>query len=127
MMRAIALQAGGWQGGGMNMPPAPDDGLLLENRAGLPEEFSLVLTGMPRAAWDAHPDFNGLAAFWLDRHLAFRRMLDALGADVRARIDGGMAAEVHAARCRGWAHACWGTSWGITRSKTTSISPNSPG
>jgi iron-sulfur cluster repair protein YtfE (RIC family) len=98
MMRAIALPAGGWQGGGMNMPPAPDDGLLLENRAGLPEEFSLVLTGLPRASWDAHPDFNGLAAFWLDRHLAFRRMLDALGADVRARIDGGMAAEVHAAR-----------------------------
>ncbi|WP_103258276.1 hemerythrin domain-containing protein [Tabrizicola aquatica] len=82
----------------MSTPPARDPALLLEHRAALPDEFCLILADLPRAEWAAHPDFNGLAAFWLDRHLAFRRMLDALGTEARARIDGALSAETYAAR-----------------------------
>lgn len=72
--------------------------LTLAARDALPQEFRLILTDLPRAQWEAHPDFNGLAAFWLDRHLAFRRMLEALDGDVRARIDGTMSTEAYATR-----------------------------
>ena len=79
------------------MTDLPPD-LTLAARLALPEEFRLILAELPRSDWAGHPDFNGLAAFWLDRHLAFRRMFEMLGADVRARIDGGMAADTYAAR-----------------------------
>lgn len=72
--------------------------LTLAGRAALPEDLCVILADLPRADWAAHPDFNGLAAFWLDRHLAFRRMLDALSADVQDRMDGRMAPDTHAAR-----------------------------
>lgn len=75
---------------------SPDQSLT--QRTALPEEFRLILSDLPRSDWSDHPDFNGLAAFWLDRHLAFRRLLDALELDAKARIDGGMAAEAYAAR-----------------------------
>lgn len=70
----------------------------LNERIALPEEYQLILADYPRVGWPEHPDFNGLAAFWLDRHLAFRRMLDALGADLRARIDGELAADTYGER-----------------------------
>lgn len=82
----------------MMTPPAPDDDLSLPNRVALPDEFRLILAELPRAGWPGHPDFNGLAAFWLDRHLGFRRMLDALGADLRARIEGEIGPEAYAGR-----------------------------
>ena len=75
---------------------SPDQSLT--QHTALPEEFRLILSDLPRSDWSDHPDFNGLAAFWLDRHLAFRRLLDALELDAKARIDGGMAAEAYAAR-----------------------------
>lgn len=81
----------------MNDDPHPD-GLTLAQRAALPEEFRLILSELPRTAWEAHPDFNGLAAFWLDRHLAFRRMLDTLDADAQAVLAGQMAPDTYAAR-----------------------------
>jgi hemerythrin-like domain-containing protein len=81
----------------MSETPFPD-GLTLAQRAALPDEFRLILSDLPRTAWEAHPDFNGLAAFWLDRHLAFRRMLDTLGADAQAVLDGRMAPDTYGAR-----------------------------
>lgn len=82
----------------MMKPTVPDVDLSLPNRTALPEEYRLILADYPRAGWPEHPDFNGLAAFWLERHLGFRRMLDALGADLRARIKGDMAADAYAGR-----------------------------
>lgn len=70
----------------------------LAQRDALPSEFRLILADLPRGNWQAHPEFNGLAAFWLDRHLAFRRMLAALVADLREVIDGRMAGETYASR-----------------------------
>lgn len=72
--------------------------LDLATRTELPAEFRLILAGYPRAGWTGHRDFNGLAAFWLDRHLAFRQMLSALAGDAQARIDGKMAPDAHAGR-----------------------------
>lgn len=62
-----------------------DDSLI--TRIALPEEYRLILADFPRADWDAHPEFPGLAAFWLDRHLSFRRVLDLLETDARDLID----------------------------------------
>ena len=82
----------------MTKRPALPPHLTLSDRAALPDEYRLILAELPRTKWQAHADFNGLAAFWLDRHIAFRRMLDALGSDLQARIDGDMAAEAYAGR-----------------------------
>ena len=73
-------------------------GLALSNRTGLPDEFRLILADYPRAGWQDHPDFNGLAAFWLDRHLNFRRMMKMLTQDAEARIDQALAPQDHARR-----------------------------
>lgn len=70
----------------------------LARRTDLPEEFRLILAELPRAGWPAHRDFNGLAAFWLDRHLGFRRTLLRLTEDAEARIDARIAPEDHARR-----------------------------
>lgn len=59
----------------------------LATRPGLPEEYRLILADYPRPDWPAHPEFPGLAAFWLDRHLSFRRVLSLLEADASALID----------------------------------------
>jgi hemerythrin-like domain-containing protein len=82
----------------MNDQPLSENGLSLAQRLALPEEYRLILAEHPRSGWVDHADFNGLAAFWLDRHLAFRRMLDLLGGDVRALIDGQMAPDTYGAR-----------------------------
>lgn len=80
------------------MEKTPPDGLSLTYRAALPEAFRLILADYPRVGWSRHPDFNGLAAFWLDRHLAFRRTLQALTTDARARIDGTLSPEDYSRR-----------------------------
>jgi hemerythrin-like domain-containing protein len=67
-------------------PPAPD-ALPLATREGLPPEYRLLLADYPRDGWPAHRDFNGLAAFWLDRHLGFRRVMGLLQTDADALID----------------------------------------
>ncbi len=59
----------------------------LAKRRGLPPEFQLILAEHPRKSWPDHRDFNGLAAFWLDRHLSFRHTMGQLRADAEALID----------------------------------------
>lgn len=70
--------------------PRPDD-LPLADREGLPEALRVLLAEMPREGWQSHAGFDGLAAFWLDRHLGFRRVMGLLRTDavalVEARID----------------------------------------
>lgn len=59
----------------------------LEHRAGLPETLHLLLADYPREAWEAHPEFNGLTSFWLERHLDFRRLLPMLQDQTRGIIE----------------------------------------
>lgn len=70
----------------------PDD-LSLALRDRLPDALRLLLADYPRNGWAAHRDFNGLAAFWLDRHLGFRRVMGLLQSDAQALIDGAMGAQ----------------------------------
>lgn len=77
-------------------PPLSD--LALATRLHLPAEYQLILADYPREGWQGHADFNGLAAFWLDRHLDFRQVLQRLRAEAEARIDGSLAPEVYATR-----------------------------
>jgi iron-sulfur cluster repair protein YtfE (RIC family) len=63
------------------------DPLALSHRQTLPAEFRLILGDYPRAAWPDHRDFNGLAAFWLDRHLGFRRTMTTLNTEAEALLD----------------------------------------
>lgn len=72
--------------------------LALATRTDLPPEFRLILADYPRVGWSDHRDFNGLAAFWLDRHLGFRRIMAVLTQDAQARTDRQLAPGVHAQR-----------------------------
>jgi iron-sulfur cluster repair protein YtfE (RIC family) len=72
--------------------------LALATRSGLPAEYQVILADYPRAGWPDHRDFNGLAAFWLDRHLAFRQTLQSLTADAHSRLDQGLAPQAYANR-----------------------------
>jgi hypothetical protein len=87
----------GWQGARMTKPvPMPD--LTLAARAGLPDEFRLILADYPRDSWPSHADFNGLAAFWLERHLGFRAMMRQLQDDAAGLLDGKLASDAYAGR-----------------------------
>ena len=66
--------------------PDPDP-LDLATRAGLPDALRVLLERHPRPGWEADPHFDGLTRFWLDRHLMFRRLQDALAAETRASLD----------------------------------------
>lgn len=68
----------------------------LATRSGLPAEFALILSDLPRAGWPQHRDFNGLAAFWIERHLGFRQTLRDLAAATEARLDQTFAPEAFA-------------------------------
>ncbi len=61
--------------------------LALDKRSGLPDALRALLEEFPRDAWEAHPNFAGLVAFWLERHMMFRQLGEALQSDVEARID----------------------------------------
>ena len=75
-----------------------DAATALDARAGLPEGLGALLSRHPREGWRAHPEFGPLTTFWMERHVMFRRMLDALGADARAAQDGTMDPAEHARR-----------------------------
>ncbi|MGS4945924.1 hemerythrin domain-containing protein [Meridianimarinicoccus sp. RP-17] len=80
------------------MTDSTDDPLALGIRTGLPDALRVLADELPRAGWESHPGFAGLAQFWMERHLLFRRLMDALQTDAEARLDGGMSAQDHAAR-----------------------------
>ena len=73
-------------------PPAH----ALATRADLPAEYRLLLAEYPRDSWPDHRDFNGLAAFWLDRHLNFRHVMTVLRDEAQLRLDRKMAPRDHA-------------------------------
>ena len=49
--------------------------LSLANRTALPDALQVLLRDYPRDSWQSDPGFNDLIAFWLDRHLMFRRLM----------------------------------------------------
>jgi iron-sulfur cluster repair protein YtfE (RIC family) len=50
------------------------DPLALASRHGLPDALRVLVEKHPREGWEAHPNFNELTRFWLERHLMFRRL-----------------------------------------------------
>ena len=52
--------------------------LALESRTALPDALRVLLADYPRELWEEDPGFSQLIRFWLDRHLMFRRILEAL-------------------------------------------------
>jgi iron-sulfur cluster repair protein YtfE (RIC family) len=96
-LRGLARPLPKWQVAGMTKPaPMPD--LMLGARTSLPAEFQLILADYPRNRWPDHADFNGLAAFWLDRHLSFRTMMTQLQDDAQGLLDGKLAQNAYARR-----------------------------
>jgi hypothetical protein len=74
------------------------DPLALGLRAGLPDGLQVLVRELPRLHWPAHPRFRGLASFWLDRHLEFRKVQALLAQDAAARLAGNMDPADHARR-----------------------------
>ncbi|MCB1509082.1 MAG: hemerythrin domain-containing protein [Hyphomicrobiaceae bacterium] len=64
-----------------------EPGLKLSERQGLPDALRVLLEQHPRADWGQNAHFHGLSAYWLDRHLLFRRIQLALTADAQAVLD----------------------------------------
>lgn len=50
----------------------------LAHRTGLPDALRVLADVLPRSGWEAHPNFDALTRFWLDRHLMFRDVLGRL-------------------------------------------------
>lgn len=61
--------------------------LSLHSRQGLPDSLRLLLPLYPRADWSDHRNFDGLIAFWLDRHLGFRSMTARMAEHAQAFLD----------------------------------------
>jgi hypothetical protein len=65
----------------------------LDQRAGLPEALRILLDTHPRESWQAHPDFHGLVSFWLERHMMFRQLMEHMGRETEAFLDGNREAQ----------------------------------
>ena len=70
----------------------------LHLRTGLPDALRILLQDYPRDGWSAHPNNSGLIMFWLDRHMMFRRLLQAMTAETEKALDNAMEARTFAAR-----------------------------
>lgn len=62
----------------------------LSRRDRLPDALYALREDYPREAWQSHDNFGGLVAFWMDRHVMFRRLCEALRQDAEAASDGSM-------------------------------------
>jgi iron-sulfur cluster repair protein YtfE (RIC family) len=71
---------------GLIMMPMSDT-FSIETRKGLPEHLRVLADRYPRAEWRGHMNFNDLTAFWLERHLMFRQVLDKVISDTQAHLD----------------------------------------
>ena len=61
--------------------------LALSYRKELPDALRVLLDDFPRDAWADHPNYSELIAFWLDRHLMFRRLTENLRLNARSALD----------------------------------------
>lgn len=67
--------------------------LDLDTRGGLPGEWLALLRRHPRDGWQAPGALGMTAAFWLDRHAAFRSLGDMLEQATEKFLGGGAGAE----------------------------------
>lgn len=70
----------------------------LESREGFPDALRVLLKDYPREAWENHDSFSALIRFWLERHLMFRRLLEALESETVRALEGNMEARLYVAR-----------------------------
>ncbi|MGI9391529.1 MAG: hemerythrin domain-containing protein [Boseongicola sp.] len=70
----------------------------LESRKRFPDALRVLLEEYPRDAWEAHDNFSALIRFWLERHLMFRRLLEALESETLRSLDGNMEARLYGSR-----------------------------
>ena len=108
---------------------ATPDILLLEQRAGLPEDLKYLLAKYPRDSWDAHPNVHGMARMWLaGGHDMFRELggiLTGAISDYReGPHDGAGIRAVFRAAPQLFSSAI---SMGTTMSRTSTISRSSRG
>jgi iron-sulfur cluster repair protein YtfE (RIC family) len=61
--------------------------LALGTRQALPDALRVLLEEYPRTLWEEDPGFTQLIRFWLDRHLMFRRLMEALQTSTHGVID----------------------------------------
>jgi hemerythrin-like domain-containing protein len=59
----------------------------LDTRPGLPEPLRLLLEAHPRESWKAHPQFQGLVSFWLERHMMFRQLMGHMSRETEGFLD----------------------------------------
>lgn len=71
--------------------------LDLDRRRALPGAWLALLQRHPRANWRAHARLGATAAFWLERHAAFRRLGAAIEAETQRFHGGGLPAADFAA------------------------------
>ena len=62
----------------------------LEKRERLPDALRVLMEEFPREEWQSSAGFEGLISFWLDRHLMFRRLMEAMIKDSEIVLDGNM-------------------------------------
>jgi len=67
--------------------------LRLANRSALPDALGVLLREYPRGEWRADPGFNDLIAFWLDRHMMFRRLMSEMRNGTEMLLDRKLEAE----------------------------------
>jgi hypothetical protein len=72
----------------------------ITTRSGLPEALQVLLVARPRDGWTGDPGFDGLARFWMERHMMFRELLDRLQADARGFVDGQADPQAYARHAR---------------------------
>ncbi|MEK6216045.1 MAG: hemerythrin domain-containing protein [Boseongicola sp.] len=70
----------------------------LESRERFPDALRVLLETYPREVWEGHDNFSALIRFWLERHLMFRRLLEALENETLRALDGNMEARLYVAR-----------------------------
>ena len=73
----------------------PNAKLALEGRHGLPDALRVLLQEYPRELWEEDAGFSQLIRFWLDRHMMFRRLLEALQTATQQGTENATAPDVY--------------------------------
>lgn len=65
----------------------------LEKRIALPDALRVLMEEFPRNSWESNVQFDGLISFWLDKHMMFRRLMQAMITDSQQMIEGNLDAQ----------------------------------
>lgn len=72
------------------------EALALEVRTGLPDALRVLLAEYPRELWEQDAGFSQLIRFWLDRHVMFRRIMQAMQEGTQAALAKSLEPEAYA-------------------------------